>query len=207
MENQPRPNRRKPLRDQDAFQVITRTTVIAFVVVALFALLFLPLQLAILAMAVPLLFPVIQLLSGRVARVVYDPSGSTVASRSAYSGPESLAVRGRFEEAIDAYEVAAGEEPHDPEPWLRIARIERSDLKRPARAIEALRTARTRVAPESQTAMMIGRQIAEVLMHDSGDPARAMPELARLAAAFPDTPTGQWAARELAELKRTMNPG
>lgn len=208
MEKQPQPQKpqkpQKQLRDEDAFEVITRTTLVVFIVVALLSLLFLPLQLAILAMAIPLTMPVIQLVSGRVARTVYDPSGSRVPSRPSYSAAESLAVRGRFEEAINAYELAAADESADSEPWLRIARIERSELKRPQRALEALRAARTRVTPDSQTALMISREIADIYLRDLKDPSRAMPELARLAASFPDTPTGKWAKQELMELKKTL---
>lgn len=205
MEKQPQAKKPlKPPRDQDAFEVVTRTTLVVFIVVAVLSLLFLPLQLAILAMAIPLTMPVIQLVSGRVARTVYDPSGSRVPSRPSYSAAESLAVRGRFEEAINAYELAAAAESADPEPWLRIARIERSDLKRPQRALEALRAARTRVAPDSQTALMISKEIADIYLRDLKDPARAMPELARLSASFPDTPTGAWAKQELRDLKRTL---
>lgn len=139
--------------------------------------------------------------AGGIARQLYEPTGSHTPSRSAYSGPESLAVRGRFEEAVAAYMVAAEEEPDDPEPWLRIARIERGDVKRPQRALEAYRAARTRVADDSPTAMLIAREIAEIHLNDSGQPQRAMPELARLVANFGGTPTGGWAARTLAELK------
>jgi hypothetical protein len=154
---------------------------------------------------VPLVLPAIQSAAGRIARTVYDPTGSRVPSKSAYSQPESLAVRGRFQEAIDAYELAARDEPGDPQPWLRIARIERADMKRPERALEALRAARTRVTLESPTGQMILREIAEIQLREMGDPTRAMPELARLAAAFPHTPTGQWAATELAGLKKNLD--
>ena len=190
----------RPPRDTHLFDRINRIQLgiwaAAVVLAFVFAPMLLPIVLAVLVVA-----PLVQYFSGRAARAVYDPTGSTVASKPAYSGPESLAVRGRFEDAINAYELAARDEPGDPEPWLRIARIERADLKRPQRAIEALRAARTRTAPDSATAQMIGREIAELYLRDLEEPARAMPELARLAAAFPDTPTGQLAARELAELK------
>jgi tetratricopeptide (TPR) repeat protein len=121
--------------------------------------------------------------------------------------PESLAVRGRFEEAIAAYLNAADEEPDDPEPWLRIARIERSDLGRPARAVEALRAARARVEPDSPTAMLASREIAEAWLSDPATAPRAMPELARLAAAFSGTPTAAWASRRLVELKARLAAG
>ena len=154
--------------------------------------------------AVPIVVPIIMWVGGRIGRTMYDPTGARVPSRTADSGPESLAARGRFQEAVDAYALAAAEEPDDPEPWLRIARIERGDLKRPQRALEALRAARTRAAADSQTAQMIGREIADLYLEDLGAPRRAMPELARLAAAHPDTPIGQWAARELADLKKSI---
>ena len=145
--------------------------------------------------------------SSAVARQLYNPGGGSVRSRPAYSGPESLAVRGRFEEAIVAYQAAAEEEPDDPEPWLRIARIERMDLRRPQRAVEALRAARQRAPADSPTAMLISRQIAEAQLADPATASRAMPELARLAAAFPQSPTGAWAAQQLRELKARLAAG
>lgn len=205
MENQPR--RSKPPKlpsDEDSFGRILRITLVVFIVVAVLAVIYAPPQLAVLAVAIPIVLPIVLFVGARLAKTVYNPSGARVPSRPGYSGAESLAVRGRFEDAINAYELAAQEEPTDPEPWLRIARIERSDLKRPQRAIEALRAARTRVPDDSPTAIMISKEIAETFMRDLNDPPRAMPELARLAAAFPDTPTGKWAATELAELKKSI---
>lgn len=145
--------------------------------------------------------------AGGLARQLYNPSGKGTPSRPAYSHPESLAVRGRFEEAIAAYEAAAEEEPGDPEPWLRIARIEHADLRRPRRALEALRAARARVSPESATGMLIAREIAELYLGDLHEPPRAMPELARLAAGFPGTPTGDWALQQHAALRARVVAG
>jgi len=188
-------------RDTDVFERIGRINIAVWIVIGVLgALVFSPIF-----VFVPVVLPLIQLVAGRIARTVYDPTGSRVPSRPAYSGPESLAVRGRYEDAINAYEAAAREEPGDPEPWLRIARIERGDLKRPQRALEAFRTARARVAEGSPTALMIGREIADIYLTDLHEPTRAMPELARLAASSPDSPIGQWAARELADLKKTVD--
>lgn len=196
----------RPLKDTHLFDKINRIQLGVWILLVVLVLVYDPRFLAI-VIAVPIALPIILWLSGRIARTIYDPSGSRVPSRSAYSGPESLAVRGQFEQAVAAYEAAAAEEPADPEPWLRIARIERGDLKRPQRALEALRAARTRTPADSPTALMIGREIADIYLKDLGEPTRAMPELARLAAAHPDTPIGQWAARELAELKKSVDPG
>lgn len=201
MTTSPTPFWKRGLRDRDTTETTNRGMLLVFGVVGVLALFYAPLPLAVMVLAVPIVVPIIQKLSGRLARTIYDPSGSTVASRPGYSAAESLAVRGRFEEAIRAYETAAVEEPDDPEPCLRIARIERMDLKRPQRALEALRAARGRAEPGSKTMMMIGREIVEILLRDMNDPSRAMPELARLAATHPGTPIGTWAARELAELK------
>ena len=195
----------KKLSDLHLFDRIGRIQLAIWGAILLYGLVTMNPMFIMFALAVMIIVPLIQMVSGRVARNIFDPTGANVASKPAYSEPESLAVRGRFQEAVDAYELAARDEPEDPEPWLRIARIERTDLKRPQRAIEALRAARTRVPAESPTGQMIAREIAELMLRDLGDPQRAMPELARLAATWPDTPTGQWAARELAELKKTVD--
>lgn len=189
------------LKDVDSFQRVNRIQLGVWIVIAVIG----TLAFSPIFVFVPIVVPLIQYVAGRIARHVFDPTGRRVPSRPAYSGPESLAVRGRFEDAINAYEVAAREEPRDPEPWLRIARIERGDLKRPQRAIEALRAARGRVDPGSPTALLIAREIADVYLSDLREPTRAMPELARLAASHSDTPQGQWAARELAELKKHID--
>ena len=197
-------NAPRPPRDRHLFDHILRIALVVWLGVIALTFWRAPFLLPMVLFA-PIVVPAILYVAGRIGRKIYDPTGSRVPSRSAFSGPESLAVRGRFQEAVAAYELAARDEPNDPEPWLRIARIERSDLKRPQRALEALRAARTRTTDTSPTAQMIGREIADILLRDLGEPTRAMPELARLAAAHPETPIGQWAARELAEMKRAMS--
>ena len=188
------------MKDVDLFQRVNRIQLGVWIVIAVIG----TLAFSPIFVLVPIVVPLIQYLAGRFARNIFDPTGATVKSRPAYSAPESLAVRGRFEDAVSAYEAAARDEPDDPEPWLRIARIERMDLRRPQRALEALRAARALVTDASPAAQMIGREIAELHLRDLDEPRRAMPELARLAAAYPDTPTGLWAARELALLKRAL---
>ena len=66
---------------------------------------------------------------GRGAGVVYMPYGSGVPRRKEYSRAEALQVRGAYREAIQAYEAAILQEPEAGEPYLRIARLLRDELK------------------------------------------------------------------------------
>jgi tetratricopeptide (TPR) repeat protein len=65
------------------------------------------------------------------AKGLYNPSGSATPHKKEYSFPESLAMRGLYDDAISAFELVIVEEKStDPTPFLRIARIYRDDIQR-----------------------------------------------------------------------------
>lgn len=142
--------------------------------------------------------------SGRAAATVYMPGGKgSAAPRGEYSLAESLAARGRFEDAISVFQEAVAEDPDDPTPYLRIARISRDELDRPDEAIRWFRTARSEARLGGAELALVSRELIE-LYRKGGEPAKAAPELARLAEMRAGTPEGAWADRELAEAKREM---
>jgi len=142
--------------------------------------------------------------SGRVVRSLYVPSGRTTPSRPAYSLAESLAVRGRHLEAIAEYRRAAERERDDPEPLIRIARIQRDRLDRPQEALESLRAALARSRPASSTSLLVRREMVELYCGALEEPRRAMPQLARIAAEHDASPSARWARRRLEEMKRQL---
>lgn len=142
--------------------------------------------------------------SGRVASTVYMPRGrGSAAPRREHSLAESLAARGRFEDAVSVLQEAVAENPDDPVPYVRIARISRDELDRPDDAVRWFRRARSEARLGEGEASLVTRELIE-LHRARGEPRKAAPELARLAEMRAGTPEGSWAQRELAELKRSM---
>lgn len=139
--------------------------------------------------------------AGRFAELLYNPSGRSTPTRPEYSYAASLAARGRIEDAIAAYELSALENPHDPEPCFRIARLYRDALGRYEEAIAWFRRAREAAGAEAGPQVLATREILEVCTSKLDDPLRAAPDLARLADRFGGTPAGEWARSELLEIK------
>jgi tetratricopeptide (TPR) repeat protein len=113
-------------------------------------------------------------------------------------------VRGEYEAAVRAYQTAILENPSDGEPYLRLARLYRDDLGDREEALRWFRRAIEEASLSRGRELLTRREMAELLMHRLGEPRRAAPELARLAEAFPDTPEGEWARKELARIKKEM---
>lgn len=142
--------------------------------------------------------------AGRLAGALFNPSGRSTPSRPEYSYPASLAARGRLEEAIAAYESCAAENPDDPEPCLRIARLYRDSLARYEDALLWFRRARQAPGIDPGRELLATREIIEICMTKLESPLRAAPELARIADRFPGTAAAEWARRELLEVRRSI---
>lgn len=142
--------------------------------------------------------------TGTAGGSVLMPSGAGASPpRREYSLAESLVASGRFEDAVSGFELAVAEHPEDPFPYLRIARIQRDHLGRPEEAERWFRRAlRDATVHAGQERLVVGELVE--LYRKMGSPTRAAPDLARLAERRAGTPDGDWAARELAELKRLV---
>jgi tetratricopeptide (TPR) repeat protein len=137
----------------------------------------------------------------RTAGTIYNPSGRTTPHRREHSGAEALAARGLYEEAVAAFETAVAEDPTDPGPYLRVARIYRDHLGRPEDAARWFR----RAFREAAAAPAIARkELVELYVHRMQAPAKAAPELARMAEELAGTPEGAWAAAELRHVKELL---
>ena len=113
-------------------------------------------------------------------------------------------VHGRYRAAVEAFEVAVAEDPSDPTPYLRIARIHRDHLDELEAAASWFRRAlRDADMPRGQ-AGLARRELVELFIHRLKEPARAAPELARMRDEWAGTPEGAWAAEELARIKEAM---
>lgn len=139
-------------------------------------------------------------LVGRTTAQILHP---TAAGRTrGYSAPAALAAKGRYEEAIAAYQVAAGENPDDPLPCLKIARIYAERVGDAELALRWFREARSRdIHPGEERAVI--REMVEAAERD-GNGLRAAPDLARYAEERSGTDEEAWARRTLAELKEEL---
>ncbi len=124
------------------------------------------------------------------------PSGRTTPAVREYSLEAALVARGWTDAAEDAYRHACAENPDDPEPRIRLARLLRDQLGRPAEAVEPYQAALRVPAIAAGPALLAARELIELLAYRLDDPGRALSELARLAQQHAGTPLGEWAAQE-----------
>lgn len=146
-------------------------------------------------------------LAGQGVAFLYLPSGSSAPRRKEYSRAESLEARGEYEAAILAFQAAIVDAPKDGEPYLRIARIYRDGIKKPEEALRWFRRGLSEAEFSRSQEILTRREAAELLIHHLGEPARAAPDLARLAETYAGTPAGIWALEELARIKGEMAGG
>ena len=139
--------------------------------------------------------------AGSAGGILYNPSGSSVPYERQHSYAASLAARGEYQDALTAYELTVAEHPGEPEPYLRIARLLRDEMDRPEEAARWFRRARTETVLPPGREILVSRELIELYRSHLGKPRKAAPELARLAQRYADTPDGEWARRELAEVK------
>lgn len=142
--------------------------------------------------------------AGAAASTLHAPSGRATPPKKEYSYAESLVASGQYEEAVTAFELAVAEDAADPMPYLRVARIYRDYLDRPGDAARWFRRALGQSVIPPGLATLARRELIELYSQRMGEPARAAPELARMAEEMAGTPDGEWAARELEQVKARM---
>lgn len=141
---------------------------------------------------------------GSLAGTIYHPSGKSTPVKHEYSFAESLAARGRYEEAVEAYEVAISEFPEDPEPYVRIARLLRDKTAEYEDAVHWFKRARGDSAISKGQELVVTQEIIEIYRSKLGTPSRAIPELARIVDRFPDERAAAWAREEMTRLRRQV---
>jgi hypothetical protein len=108
---------------------------------------------------------------------------------------------------VTAFEQAIGEDPTDGQPYLRIARLKRDKMKDAEEAAVWFKRALSEATLSSGAHRLTLRELVELYEHRLGTPAKATPLLARMADAHAGTQDGEWAADELARIKRYMAEG
>lgn len=140
----------------------------------------------------------------RMVGTIHNPQGHVAPEKRDYSYAQSLAARGDYVEAVREYERAVIAFPHDPEPYIRIARLKRRELRQLEDAVYWFKRARTDAEISHGQELVVTRELIEMYRSDLDAPERAIPELARLIDRFPDDPAIEVSKRELAELRRQI---
>lgn len=146
--------------------------------------------------------------AGSAGSTLYAPSGRSTPRKREFSLAESYSARGEYDTAVSTFEAAISEDPTDPEPYLRVARLYRDRVKDPAASASWFKRALSEPTMSAGVRSRTRRELVEVYISRLGEPARAMPLLARIADESPDSPDGIWAAAELARIRsRVHGPG
>jgi hypothetical protein len=133
-----------------------------------------------------------------------DPTGATTPPHAEYSRPQALAAQGRYQEAVEAYELAAAESEGDPTPYIALARIQRDHLANYQAAADWLRRARRDATLPPGLELLVAQELIELYRTRLGEPRRAIPELARIPQIAPNTPQAEAAIQELAQLRAQL---
>jgi hypothetical protein len=154
-----------------------------------------------------IIYLVSRTLATRVANAaasLYMSSGASTPAWREYSLGDALAAQGKLSAAVQEFERCAAAYPTDPEPRLRLARLHRDRLHQPEVASHWFKQVLNMPGIAPATDIMAARELIELYTHRLRDPARALPELARLVQRHPTSPVAMWARNELAELKTAL---
>lgn len=132
------------------------------------------------------------------------PSGGSTAYKTQYSDAEACAMRSDYPAAIATYQRYVDDEPLDPEPYVRIARLYRDQIKDYENAVTWFKRARNEAQLDRGRELLAMQEIIELYIHKLRAPRKAIPELARLCERFPDTPAAQAAQAELEQLREML---
>ena len=132
------------------------------------------------------------------------PTGTSTAYKRQYSDAEARAARGEHEAAVVAYARYVMEDPADPEPYFRIARIYRSEIQDFEQAVHWYRRARQEATMDPGRDLQATQELVEIYIHKLKQPRKAIPELARLVERYPHTPPARAATEELVRLRSLL---
>ena len=139
--------------------------------------------------------------SGVVSRGVVQAmtAAGNLAPAPSFSLQESLVARGKYQEAVSAYQEHLQRVPGDFHAQLALAALWRDHLGDPGTAERLLLEAR-RENPPPHIEFAIGNSLID-LYHRTGQRGRELAELARFAASYRGTPEGVRAREALARIK------
>lgn len=208
----------KPLKDRDELSRVLRWRALPFAVVAglmMFgatmssgASLTKSIAAGVIAFVVVMVVPLFLAdRAGVVGANVFMPAGRGTPAVREYSLADSLVARGRYDEAVEAYALLAGDFPEDPEPRVRVARLLRDRMLRWEDAGEWFKRALAIQKLEPATEVAILREVVELYTHKLKTPGKALPFLARLSDKHPTHPAANWARELTQDIKQAQTRG
>jgi tetratricopeptide (TPR) repeat protein len=135
-----------------------------------------------------------------VAGSVIVPSGSSTPSVAQHSNIQALVARGEYVRAAAAYREVMARDPQDLLACEQLGQLALRDLKDYPLALAAYREAEKR-ASEPRRRLGYAVLIAGICRDNLKDYGKAMVELRRILACYPDTPNAQRLRAEIDELK------
>lgn len=141
--------------------------------------------------------------AGSAAGKLLMPSGSSTPPPKALSHIEAMVARGDYALAADAYKVEIDTDPADVTSCDRLGQLALRELKDPQRALWAFREGEKR-AETAARKVGFGLQVAGIYRDHLRDRGKAVVELRRLIALYPDMPRVEAVRSEIDELKEGM---
>jgi tetratricopeptide (TPR) repeat protein len=132
-------------------------------------------------------------------------AGGNLPAAPSHSGMESLAARGFYAEAAEAYRVYLRDHPRDWIAWLKLAELYRDHLGDAGAAERVYQEVRG--SSPSRPIELLASNLLIELYRSQGRRDRMTVELARLAERFRGSRTGSAAAKALREIKREEREG
>lgn len=126
------------------------------------------------------------------------PSGNGTPVAREYSEQDALIIRGKFEEAADAFRAIIADDPTNIDAQLRLGRLQEKELNDPDAAAATFRRIRW-LQPSPQQEWAAANALID-LYQRTGQRDRLKGELARMAARYPGKTAGINAQRRLDEL-------
>ena len=145
-------------------------------------------------------------IAGGAATSIYTPSGDSTAYTPTFSHIDTLVIRGDFDGAATAWEVAILENPTNPGVVVKAADFHLRERKDPSTALALYLRARQLNSGGDDIRRYIQQKIVDIHLGPLNDEGRAMSELRRLIDAFPQSREAEAAREALAAIKVKREP-
>jgi hypothetical protein len=146
-------------------------------------------------------------MAGGAASSLYTPSGDSTAYTPTFSHIDTLIIRGDFDGAATAWEVAILDNPTNAGVLVKAADFHLRDRKDPTTALSLYLRARQLNAGGVDLRRYVQQKIVDIYLGPLNDEGRAMAELRRLIDAFPQSREAEAAREALATIKAKREQG
>ena len=128
---------------------------------------------------------VLPVIAHRMTHAVYDSAEE--AEPDPMHDARSLLAQGDYDGAIEAFKLAAGQQPLNRVPWVEISKIQKDHQHDPMAAIQTIRTALEGQEWEINDAAFFLFRLAEMYDESANDRATAVTMLKQVIEQFPET--------------------